>query len=100
MSKKIMGSVAATTRRKLETLAADRFNGGIGKATIHAVRLGLQSPNHRNTMAEGEDVACSVNVDEELVAEIKAFQVSKGIAKRTEATKRLIETGLSIIAEA
>lgn len=97
MSKKIAGRVSTSTRRKLEALAAAKFDGGIGKATIHVVRLGLDEPNHKNTMAPGENETCSVNVEESLVALIQSFQVEKGIAKRTDATKRLIEIGLSIL---
>ena len=97
MSKKIRGSVSTATRRKLEGLAAAKFNGGIGKATMHVVRLALASPDHKNTMTDGHNAACSVDVDEALVAQITDFQVKKGIAKRTDATKRLIEIGLSIV---
>ena len=97
MSKKITGTVSRSTRRKLESLAATKFSGGIGKATVHVVKLGLAEPNQRNTMDTTAQTACSVNVDEELVVEIIAFQGNKGIAKRTDATKLLIELGLSAI---
>lgn len=97
MSKKITGKVSRAARRKLEGLAATKFNGGIGRATVHVVRLGLDAPNQENTMDQTAQTACSVNVDEDLVTEITAFQGAKGIAKRTDATKLLIELGLSVI---
>lgn len=97
MSKKIAGKVSRKTRRKLEGLAATKFDGGIGKATIHVVRLGLAAPAQTNTMDQNAETSCSVNVEESLVAEITAFQGAKGIAKRTDATKLLIELGLSVI---
>lgn len=97
MATKITGKVSKATRRKLEGLAATKFRGGIGRATVHVLKKGLSNPDAVNSMVEGNDVVCSVMVEDDVVAQITRFQGDNGIAKRTEAAKSLIEIGLSII---
>ena len=97
MSKKITGRVHPTTRNKLEAVAASKFKGLIGKATIYVIGLALDRPDHANTMQPGEEKTCSVQVDELLANRINAFQAERGVAKLTQAGKQLIEIGLSII---
>jgi hypothetical protein len=97
VAKKITGKIADSSRRKLESVAATKFGGGVGRATIHIIKRGLKNPDESNTMDRAEQVVCSVNVEDDLIACIVKFQGKKGIAKKTDATKLLIELGLSVI---
>ena len=97
MATKITGKVSKNSRKRLESLAATRFSGGIGRATVHVIKKGLANPGATNDMHPGDDIVCSVMVEADLVSEITAFQGENGIAKRTDAAKLLIEIGLSVV---